>query len=533
MAQWDDFNNLLYGSTNISHDDKVNISNLAKNANNAQGIQALHQGIYGSGLDQSLKDQLAGMYQYNTGGGNTQSQSGGGSQGGGTGGGGGQGGGGGARDLLWDVGRAGMNIPNDPAYRSISDYLGRLFGGNAADPWGGTNPVLQGLAGKLGQISPDDANNYIHQLMGGGNQWGMWNPAGGSFGAPAPGSGFAGAGGAGGGGGSYGGGGGGGSWNASAQSGGMPPDTMAQNSFFANQMKAFFDPSRLDPASDPTMQPYLDAMRNEMMEGWKQQMGTLSAGAEGAGRFGSSFYKSMIGRAQDETMENYANQMAQQLFGARQNALEQQMQGLGLVNQRDLGSLDANVALSGQRSAANSAAAAANAQLEAARLAADVNMRGQDLDAYLGGRGQDLQAILGMMGGNNELMGLLGGIGQGLSSQQMQGLGNYADLLNLQMGGWDRTLGAAGTIGQLDAADAARRQAAAQWEWQRGWQDMFNQNQLLADYLNLLGGIGGMGGTQYGYNYMPGGNIDPNIAALLGGVGGITTGAGLYGQMGR
>ena len=66
-----DFNKPLFDNTMISQDQKMGITNAAdaymKNgggAGNDQLVKQLHELIYGSGLPQELKDQLAGMASY-------------------------------------------------------------------------------------------------------------------------------------------------------------------------------------------------------------------------------------------------------------------------------------------------------------------------------------------------------------------------------------------------------------------------------------------------------------------------------------
>lgn len=165
------FNQLLYGSTTIPNDLKIQISNLAKTAYqgeySAKEIQALHQAIFGSALPQDLKLQLAKLIDYQkaapkpttpTGGGTgTGSGTGtGGHDGGGT-------GGAGTYSISGDIGAfpgsiAGMslgwaekilsgNFSDVPLYDELTDP-------KYSDPT--QNPYIQAMVGSLqGEMQED------------------------------------------------------------------------------------------------------------------------------------------------------------------------------------------------------------------------------------------------------------------------------------------------------------------------------------------------------------------------------------------
>lgn len=504
-------------------------------ATNNEGVRQYHQAVYGSGLDQAEKDQLAGMVQYGGSPGGS-----GGPSGGGGGRSSGSGGGGGAApnpgsginrpgglpgsnpannysDPNWimsQIANRGLNSQDNPLYQQIQRYNTNLLNPTQGSPSGGTNPVLDDLYRRLGNVSFDDPVNLLNQFLGVGAD-GSYSGGGGSgqrtvradgtyAGTSSRGS---------------------GSWGGSNSSGGEVPDTVGgKDTFFAEQIRKFFDPSRLDPASDPTMQPYLDAMKQQVTEQQQDLFGKMSARAEGTGRYGGSMYGKWVRDAGDAAATDVANASANALFGSRQNALAQQMEALGLTNNRDLAAMQDMTTRYGIDSSNRASGASSAAQEALAR------------------RGQDLDAITALMGYQQGGLGSLQRLGE--FNGQMQGNASNAlgSLFGLEQAGWGQAANAANWMGQnywqgqefdfqKQQADWQRRQAESaaafgreQWDWERGWADMFNEDQLMQNWLKGIGAIGGMGGSGSGSTTNPGAGINENAAAIAGGLGG-----GLYG----
>ena len=514
------------------------LERLRLQATDNEGVRRYHEAVYGSGLDQSEKDLLAGMVAYNSfgGGGSSGDSGGGGSSSGGSG---GSAGGGGSApsggsglnrpgglpgsnaannysDPNWimsQIAQRGLDSQSNPLYQSISRYNNSLLNPTQGSPSGGTNPVLDDLYRRLGGVSFDQPIDLLTQFLGVDSS-GRYN--GGRGGADV--------------GGNWGGSGAlGSSYGASgdpATMGGVPDTVGGQNSYFAEQVRKFFDPTRLDPANDPTMQPYLDALSQQVLETNRDLMGKMSARAEGSGRYGGSLYGKWVRDAADAAATDVANASSQALFGSRQNALAQQMEALGLINNRDLAAMQDATNRFGITSSANSSGAASAAQAELAR------------------RGQDLDAITALMGYQQGGLGSLQRLGEFNGNMQGNASNALGSLLGLEQAGWGQAANAANWMGQnywtgqefdfnrQQAEAEARRQAAAdafsreQWDWQRGWQDMFNEDQLMQNWLNGIATIGGMGGTGSGSTTTPGAGINPNAAFATGAIGGGMAGWG-------
>lgn len=313
------------------------------------------------------------------------------------------------------------------------------------------------------------------------------------------------------------------------------PDTITgSDSYFAQRARELFDPSTLDPANDPTLQPTIDAIQREAGEDYLKNFAGLQAQAEASGRFGGGLYQAMSAQQTEEQQEAISQAIAGQLMGAYQSARERQMQGLGLINQRDLaamGDMTQRAAIDAQSQAAGAAAAAAAAEaaeqrkLQAANmlLGSQMSLMGMRGDmASLMQQGQQGAAQLGL--GYGELG--MSGFNTGLNAGQL-GLG----ALQLQSGIGQNLW----SMGQQESQDAWNRQFQEQQSaWNRQQSQLNGQQDALNDYLNILMGIGGMGGTSYGEQpgqYQP--YMDPNSAAIMGAGAGAMEGWGMARQAGQ
>jgi len=310
---------------------------------------------------------------------------------------------------------------------------------------------------------------------------------------------------------------------------GPVPDTGRDSSFFAEQIRALFDPSRLDPANDPTLQPYIEALRREALEGHREALADLNARAEGTGRFGGGLYQNLRTRAGEEFDEALASEIASVYLGARENALGRQMQGLGLLNARDLAAMqDATDRYGIDQQAASARAAAASA--------AAAQQAGLDLQRELGLRSQDLEAIQSLMGHQQYGLSTLAGLGQQHTQDQFTALGAIPALQNIGLQGLDVALGGAQglvNLDQLAQQDAASRRAAsaqnAALNFERSrWNEQRAQREL-DSYLRTIGVIAGLGGQAVNPGtYLPAPST--SAATLQGLLGGASTGLGIYGS---
>lgn len=197
----------------------------------------------------------------------------------------------------------------------------------------------------------------------------------------------------GGGGGRRGGGGGGKAGGGGGGKGGanLIPDTMGADSYFGTQAKSFFDPSALDPANDPTLQPYIDALRRNFMEQLDEQLLGIDEASNARGMYAGSGRALQSALTSQKGNQALADQLAQVYMGQRQGALERQMEALGLINNRDISAGQnatqravANINASVQRAAI----ASQNRQFNSAQARQDALAPLGIFNSYLGGLGQ-------------------------------------------------------------------------------------------------------------------------------------------------
>jgi len=288
-------------------------------------------------------------------------------------------------------------------------------------------------------------------------------------------------------------GGGGGGSSSSSHSGGNVPDSTVGKGFFSQRVNELFDPARLDPANDPTMQPMIDNIQRESEESYWRQIADINNQAEGAGRYGGSFYQGLRAAQADEYNEALQGTLAQQYQAARNAALQRQMEALGLVNSRDI----AEGQISASRDAASMSAAASG---QAARYGYDAAMDSNRLQA--------MQMMLGagqfgmQMGGNMaELMqnGQIAAnqIGQGWAQIGQRGYDQAGQFGQLGVG----ALGQLGGIYSSAAANRAQQQRMA--EEQRRWEEGAASRDM-NDLIRMMSGLDNLSGAGDYPAYMPG-----------------------------
>lgn len=419
-----------------------------------------------------------------------------------------------ASDFFRAAGNTGLNINQDPLYGGGSNFInqllgvGRPAGGDQGDPSSNAlayNPVAQDLNERLRGSSLDENDALIRQFLGigdggayGGNGGGGTQRVG-SAGGRGSSSGY--------------------SRSASgALVGGPPaggvPDTSQGGGQFNEELARIFDPARLDPANDPTMQPMLDAIQREAQKGLTNSLWDLDAQVAGAGRYGSDAAAFARGTAQGEFGDKLNNAISSTLFSSREANLGRVMQGLGLRNDRDLAAMSDATQREGIRSSSASAGA------------------GLDLQRELANRGMDLEAI-GMITQNNQFgMNQLAGLAGQLSADKMGALGMIPDMLGVRLNGAQ----VANQSGQGLLGKAQLDQQASQYRTSRNdalaQQAKMEQEDALNRYLGRIATIAGLGTTQHtsGTNVVPGAGISPGGAALGAGLGTASSLAGLAGM---
>lgn len=378
----------------------------------------------------------------------------------------------------------------------------------------GYNPILNRLAGTL-QGNVDTGNGTSRNLLlnflgedgrggggsgsGSGSQPATWSPYV-AYGQPGYSSAAA----------SAGSGGTGGSGNY-----GGVPDTMVPSSFFGDQTRKLFD----DPTNAADLQTVIDSMNEDAKRGMYADLNQLDAASQGSGRLGGDTWKSVGNDARRTADQAMLSNSANVRLTDRAQRTAAKLQALGLVNQRDLGLLDANT------SRANAATAAAASGANSANALS------------LAQRAQDLDAIQSLMQGEQFNVGQLGGVGQQLSSDRLGSLGMVPGLEGIGLSGLSQANNAAGNDVAMRGQDLGLREAQigagtarASLAQQRGIFNATQQQGSVNDYLRTILGIGGMGGASHteGTNVQPGLGISPTGAALQGALGGAATGYGLY-----
>lgn len=394
---------------------------------------------------------------------------GGGGGGGGAGGGGGKAGGGGGgganlnkpdakyNQILSDVAAKGMTMGNSEADKAAKDYAIETMNATNFD---GRNDIMSGLAGKYKDISPTEANDLVMKFLGEKYGAGGGGGGGGSSDstpgpqnvfyvnkgyngdptrAPAPGSSSSG---------------------STTESGGVIPDSMAADSFYNNETRKFFDPSQMDPANNPALAPYIEALSKASNKASTKRLMDLTASAEGKGRLGSGFHLASRGFAEGEAADALDNQIAAAYMGEYNNAMGRKMDALKGISQRDLAAMGDKTARwqTEQQAQAAKASARASAQAQNAALAQQME---------LATRGQELDAIKMLMGNNQFSLGQEAGIGQLLSQEQQGAFAGVPGLSAPELQGMQMSLGAGQAMGNVAAdmygsdAQLAGQRAAA------------------------------------------------------------------------
>lgn len=390
----------------------------------------------------------------------------------GGGGGGGRGGGGGGRPGRnggrgsWEsqagkLGQGIVDMADDPVpgLDSANAYNEAVFGA------GGGNEIDTELRQKLAGANFDDPARMMEDFANGGygndpfgglTGWNGydpratsspgWNEAGGEYGS-------------------------GGGYGRGSQP--IVGDEMAGDGFFQQQTRALFDPSRLDPANDPTMAPYLDALRKRNQEALDAQLQDVGDEAAGAGMYGGSALALERATARTKAIDDLTAQEAGVLFGSRKEALDRQMEGLGMVNTRDMtGAEIANRERSDKERNA----------WESRENALDRELDARDMQARLqyDARGQNLTALQDLTNWHGQGLDRLGEASGRLDDRRSGARDSLSGLNDLRYDPKERGLAVAERFAQRD--EERRR-------WAAGARD--RQMDRFQDRLNFLAGLEG------------------------------------------
>lgn len=410
-------------------------------------------------------------------------------------------------------GEAGDYSQNNPYSQAAEGYINDQLSGGM-----GRNPFMQNVYDQTSGHGQQEGLDYLRSFLGGapgngpntgGSAGGSGKPRGGwssSFGS------------------NSGGGMGGGGTNR-----GNIPDSTVGAGFFSKHINELFDPSRLDPASDPTIRPMVDAFQNEAKESYYSGLTDLVNSAEAGGRFGSGMYSAQRSQAQDEYNEASQQSMAAIYQHARDQAIANQMDALGLVNTRDI----SEGQIAAQRDASSSAASSAAAGIRAQQDMHNQEMQLQGIQQMLQSGQFDLglQGQMGSLMSQNQLGAMQAGLGYGQLGMSgfdaQQGFGNL---------GLQANQGIAG-IGQYQDQSFQQQQQAAAANRLRQQQMQFQQDQyndqapfnMIDRLTRSMQGLNTMGGYE-----MDPGYVAPSAGYNQGGfnwediLGGLAAGGSAY-----
>lgn len=399
---------------------------------------------------------------------------------------------------------------NNPYSQAAQGYIEDSLSGSM-----GRNPFMQNVYDQTAGHGQQEGLDYLRAFLGGSPEGGVTNTGGGKS-KPR-------------GGGGYGGGGGYSGGSSGGGSRGNIPDSTVGKGFFSEKINALFDPSRLDPASDPTIKPMVDAFQNEAKESYYAGLTDLVNSAEAGGRFGSGMYSAQRSQAQDEYNEASQQSMAQIYQRARDQAIANQMNALGLVNTRDI----SEGQIAAQRDATSSSAASAAAGIRAQQDMHSKEMQMQGIQQMLQSGQFDLglQGQMGSLMSQNQLGAMQAGLGYGQLGMSgfnaQQGFGALGLQANQGMAGIGQNQQQLWQQQQAQqAADRARQQ---QMQFQR---DQYNDRapfDMIDRLTRSMQGLNTMGGYE-----MDPGYVAPNAGPGNGGfnfddfMGGIFAGGGAY-----
>lgn len=312
------------------------------------------------------------------------------------------------------------------------------------------------------------------------------------------------------------------------------PDSTVGAGFFSKHINELFDPSRLDPASDPTIRPMVDAFQNEAKESYYAGLTDLVNSAEAGGRFGSGMYSAQRSQAQDEYNEASQQSMAQIYQHARDQAIANQMDALGLVNTRDISEGQIAAQRDATRSSASSAAAGIRAQQD--MHSKEMQLQGIQQMLQAGQFDLGLQGQMGSLMSQNQLGAMQAGLGYGQLGMSgfdaQQGFGALGLQANQGMAGIGQNQQQLWQ--QQQAQQAANRARQQQMQFQR---DQYNDRapfDMIDRLTRSMQGLNEMGGYE-----MDPGYVAPSAGYDQGGfnyedfIGGLFAGGAAYNRGGQ
>lgn len=396
-----------------------------------------------------------------------------------------------------EVARRAFDAGNDSTTMAARQGVENILAGQGQGSGFGTyNPINDYLAGELhGDVEGRDAANLIRNFLGVGAD-GTYRGDGGGFsgssgrgaryGPPAYVQQMTGG-------------------SSTTPGGGGVPDTVGNsNAYFATQLRELMD----SEANDADLQAMIDAQNADVTRSMRDDLWALDAQAQGTGRYGGDMWAGLSNQARTGAAQQAGINASRTRLGELENRRALYANLLGQVNTRDLGAMQDRTQRYGIDASARAAGAGAS---EAAALQR---------------RGQDLQALMGLLGHDEFNVGALGGLGEQLSGDQFNAIGMAPGLAGVGLSGLGLANDAAGNLVANRGNDVSLRNAQMAAGTARAGmnleRDMFNSQapqNLVNNYMSMIRGIGGMGGTSHtaGTNVVPGAGINPWAAAALAG----------------
>lgn len=181
----------------------------------------------------------------------------------------------------------------------------------------------------------------------------------------------------------------------------MVPDSSLGEDAFYDKAQFYLDDARLDPESDPTLRPLVDAIQREALEDYQRSTADLQLQAEGASRYGRDYYMAALGRANEEYNEAAQGTIANLYNTARTRAEANRLEMLGIGNARDIAAGQIKAQMRGDTLSYNASMAATRAQERQSSAALSFERKKWSTEAPL----SYLTAMTGLMGELNTMGG--------------------------------------------------------------------------------------------------------------------------------
>jgi hypothetical protein len=174
-----------------------------------------------------------------------------------------------------------------------------------------------------------------------------------------------------------------------ANAGGGSEPSVGQNTYNSN-IGYYLDEARKSPTDDPTLQPWIDALKRESQQTFERSTYDLHDQMSKESLLGTGYYGGMMGFANEQYNEGMQSQLANVYMGRLNQVEQNELNALGMQNNRDMN--QANV----------------RAQIQSARISAQPGMMQASLAGQQWRANQpytDIERTIGIMNGLNQLGG--------------------------------------------------------------------------------------------------------------------------------